>query len=66
MSEDGLKLLQTDPFTNDRWPYHCIASPADILRRASRVPSPRGEVTRDARLRMSAGEAIPLHIYPLF
>ena len=36
-----------------------IASPADILRRASRVPSLlRGEGTRDARLRMSAGEAI--------
>ena len=35
-----------------------LASPADILRRASRVPSPRGEGTRDARLRMSAGEAI--------
>ena len=33
-----------------------VASPADILRRASRVPS-RGEGTRDARLRMSAGEA---------
>ena len=33
-----------------------IASPADILRRASRVRSPQG--TRDARLRMSAGEAI--------
>ena len=29
-----------------------LASPADILRRAS-----RGEGTRDARLRMSAGEA---------
>ena len=37
-----------------------IASPADILRRASRVPSPRagnGEGTRDARLTMPAGEA---------
>ena len=37
-----------------------VASPADILRRESRVPSPRirGEETRDARLTMSAGEAI--------
>ena len=34
-----------------------IASPADILRGASRVPSLCGEGTRDARLRMSAGEA---------
>ena len=34
-----------------------LASPADILRSASRVHSPRGEGTRDARLRMSAGEA---------
>ena len=24
MPEDGLKLLQTDPFIDDRWPYHCI------------------------------------------
>ena len=31
-----------------------VASPADILRRASRVPSPR---TREARLRMSARKA---------
>ena len=22
--EDGLKLLQADPFIDDRWPYHCI------------------------------------------
>ena len=34
----------------------CLASPADLLRRASRVSSPR-EGTRDARLRRSAGEA---------
>ena len=34
----------------------CIASTADLLRRASRVPSPR-EGTRDARMRRSAGEA---------
>ena len=40
-----------------------LASPAGIVRRASRVPSPfpaRGEGTRDARLRMSAGEAMTL------
>ena len=34
-----------------------LASPADILRGASRVPSPRGEGTRNAPLRMSAREA---------
>ena len=34
--------------------------PAGILRRKSRVPSPRGEGTRDARLRMSAGEAMKI------
>ena len=34
-----------------------IASHSDILRRASRVPFPRREGTRSARLRMSAGEA---------
>ena len=43
-----------------------LASPAGIVRRASRVPSPfpaRGEGTRDARLRMSAGEAMTLLSY---
>ena len=35
-----------------------IAYPADILRDASRVPAPRWAGTRDAPLRMSAGEAI--------
>ena len=37
-----------------------ITSPTDILRGASRVPAPRTETrteTRDAPLRMSAGEA---------
>ena len=37
-----------------------LASPADILRGASRIPSPRREGTRDA-LRMSTGEASTNH-----
>ena len=38
-----------------------LASPADILRGASRVLAQRGAGTRDASLRMSAGEASSLH-----
>ena len=37
-----------------------IASPADILRGASRVPAPSGAGTRDTPVRMSAGVAICL------
>ena len=37
-----------------------LASPADILRGASRVLVQRGEGTRDASLRMSAGMASSL------
>ena len=39
-----------------------IASPADILKRASRVPV---EGTRDARLRMSAGKATDINDYSM-
>ena len=37
-----------------------LASPADILRGVSRVLAQRGARTRDASLRMSAGEACSL------